>query len=105
MYKRYQVLLPEWLEDYVKYISSKYNLSFSEIIRLELCFSMLTTSEELFEGYKPNISRDDIFELVRKYSEGKMNKQEFKRAISKIYFEARKAVEFMMEKGNKTLLS
>ena len=98
MYKRYQVLLPDWLEDYVKLVSKKYNLSFSEIIRLELCFSMLSTTMEFFKDHKPNISRKDIFEEVSKYSEGKIDKKEFNRTISKIYFETRKAVEHMMEK-------
>lgn len=103
MYKRYQVLLPDWLEDYVKLISSKYNLSFSEIIRLELCYSMLSTTMEFFKDYKPNITRQDIFAEVTKYSEGKIDKQEFNRIISKIYFETRKAVEFMMDKESENL--
>ncbi|MCJ7580424.1 MAG: hypothetical protein MUP98_07800 [Candidatus Aminicenantes bacterium] len=97
MYKRYQVLLPDWLENYFKLISSKYNLSFSEIIRLELCFSMLSTAMEFFKDHQPNISRKDIFEEVRKYSAGKIDKKEFNRLVSKIYFETRKAVEYMME--------
>lgn len=98
MYKRYQVLLPDWLEDYVKLISSRYKLSFSEIIRLELCFSMLVTVMEFYPEYKPNITRADIFQEVREFSEGKIDKEEFSRLISKIYFETRKAVEHMMER-------
>ncbi len=37
MLKRYQVLLPDWLEDYVKLLADKYDLSFSEIIRTIIC--------------------------------------------------------------------
>lgn len=98
MYQRYQVLLPDWLEDYVKLISSRYNLSFSEIIRLELSFSILSTVMEFFKDYKPNISKKDIFEEVTKFAENKINKIEFSSTVSKIYFEARKAVEYMMER-------
>jgi len=100
MYKRYQVLLPDWLEDYIKYISKKYNMSFSEILRLELCFSMLSTAAEFFKEHNANISRQDIFVEVEKYSKGLIDKKEFNKFISKIYFETRKAVEYMFEKGS-----
>ena len=103
MYKRYQVLLPDWLEEYVKQVSTRYGLSFSEIIRLELCFSMLATVMEFFPDYKPNITRKEIFNQVRQFAEGKINKEEFSRVVSKIYFETRKAVEHMM--GEASFLS
>ena len=42
MLKRYQVLLPDWLEDYIKIGVKSYGFSFSELIRLEICLSILT---------------------------------------------------------------
>ena len=45
MLKRYQVLLPDWLEDNIKEIAEIFDLSFSEIIRLELCFAILSSTK------------------------------------------------------------
>ena len=98
MYKRYQVLLPDWLEDYFKYVSSKYGLSFSEIIRLELCFSMLSTAIEFYPEYEAHVTLKEIFDQVRKFTAKEIDRIEFKGIVSKIYFETRKAVEYMMEK-------
>lgn len=43
MLKRYQVLLPDWMEEYIKYLVDKYDLSFSEVIRGEICIAILCT--------------------------------------------------------------
>ena len=37
MLKRYQVLLEDFIADYAKYNAEKYDISFSEAIRLALC--------------------------------------------------------------------
>lgn len=60
MLKRYQVLLPDWLEEHVKFLADKYDLSFSEIIRGEICFSTLSAVMHLFPEYKPGMTPEII---------------------------------------------
>ncbi len=97
MLKRYQVLLPDWLEDNVKLIVEKFNLSFSEVIRAEICTSILATITKQFPEYKPGISHDEVAKLLTDHSKRNMEKEEIHRYLSKIYFEARKAVEYRLE--------
>jgi len=106
MLKRYQVLLPDWLEDYLKWGVDKYQVSFSEIIRLEVCFAVLATITELHPEYKPGIALRDILTTIKFYSEDKISqKQDANSFISKIYFETRKAVEYRFSKIKKTQVS
>lgn len=98
MLKRYQVLLPDWLEENIKLFADKYDLSFSEIIRAEICIAILATVPRQYPEYKPGIIHDEIVKKLRENSEGKMEREEIHRMLSKIYFEARKAVEYRLEK-------
>ena len=65
MLKRYQVLLQGCLEDYIKQLVKKYDLSFSEIIRVELCFSILSSVTKLYPEFKPGIIPREILEMVK----------------------------------------
>ena len=40
MLKRHQILLNDWLVEYIKNCSDRYDISFSEVIRLTLCVEM-----------------------------------------------------------------
>ncbi len=101
MLRRYQVLLPDWLEDYIKFVADRYDLSFSEAIRMELCISILNMIPQVFPEHKPNISGKDISNYVKHNAEQEMEKEEHHRLMSKVYFEARKAVEFRLNKEKK----
>jgi len=46
--KRYQVLLSDWLEDYIKFLSDKYDVSTSELIRIQLCIAILAVRQYHF---------------------------------------------------------
>ncbi|NIO19799.1 MAG: hypothetical protein GTN76_03425 [Candidatus Aenigmarchaeota archaeon] len=98
MLKRYQVLLPEWLEDYHKFLVDKYDLSFSEVLRIALCIEVLTIVPLLYSEYKAGISAEEISNLIKKKLDEKMDQDELHRFASKIYFEARKAVEYRLKK-------
>ncbi len=93
MLKRYQVLLPDWLEDYLKWGVTQTGLSFSEIIRLEICFSVLAMIEELHPDYKPGLSTKDIMSTATSFNKSKLKKEDIKKFASRVYFETRKAIE------------
>ena len=96
MYKRYQVLLQDWLEEYIKFGAEKYKLSISEIIRLQVCFTVIATTCALDPDYKPGWSCEEVLETVKEFAStgvNKYNREELNRLVSKIYFETRKAIE------------
>jgi hypothetical protein len=101
--KRYQVLLPDWLEDYLTILVDRYDLSFSEVIRIALCIEILTIVPLLYPEFKPEIDAKKISKLIERKAENEIDQDEIHRFMSKIYFEARKAVEyrFVQEKKQK----
>lgn len=96
MQKRYQVLIPEWLEDYIKLGVKKFGVSFSELLRLEICLSVISTIKTLYPAYKTTFSVQEVLQAAQRYAKGKVNKEEMDKLISKVYFEARKAIEFRL---------
>jgi hypothetical protein len=92
--KRFQVLLPDWLEDYLTILVDRYDLSFSEVIRIALCIEILTIVPLLFPEYKPEIDAKKISELIEIKTENNIDQDEIHRFMSKIYFESRKAAEY-----------
>ena len=101
MLKRYQVLLPDWMEDNINYYIDKYGLSFSEGIRAELCSAIIATVHLQFPEYKPDTTLEEIIDKLKKIRNRKMKKEEIKQILSKVYFEARKASEYRHSKENK----
>lgn len=98
MLKKYQVLIPEWLEEYIIFLAEKYDLSFSESIRSEVCFSIICTVTHFFPDFKPSLKPQELLELAKERLEKGIEEEEMHRLMSKIYFEARKAVEHRLSK-------
>ena len=103
MLKRYQVLLPDWLGEWVEHLVDTYDLSFSEIIRAEICYSVLAGTANLYPDYKLGLTVQEISKLSKKNAEEEMNRDEMLRTVSKMYFETRKAVEFRLDKERKNI--
>ncbi len=101
MLKRYQVLLPDWMEDNIKYYIDLYGLSFSEGIRAELCSAIIATVQLQFPEYKPDTTLEDIIDKLKRIRNSKIKKEEIKQILSKVYFEARKASEYRHSKEKK----
>lgn len=101
MLKKYQVLLHDWLEEHIKHLAEKYDLSFSEMIRGQICVSTLTAACYLYPEYEPDIPVEEFLEKFKKQEKldkNALTKEDLHRALSKIYFETRKAVEYWQEK-------
>lgn len=97
MLNRYQVLLPDWLEGYVKHLVDLYGLSFSEVIRVQVCLSTLLGLKYFYPEQPIDL---DFKELLRPDLLARMDtlpREDVKRRISKIYFETRKAIEFRLQ--------
>ena len=98
MLKKYQVLLPDWLEEHVKYLAMKYDLSFSEIIRGEICYTTLSAIMHRHPEYTPKLSPDKIMELFQEHEYADSEETEVYRIMTDMYFETRKALEYWKEK-------
>ena len=103
MLKRYQVLLPDWLGEYVEHQVDKYDLSFSEIIRAEICYSILAGIASMYPDYKLGITAQEISKMEEKNTKDRVSRGEMHKILSKIYFETRKAVEFRLAREKKKI--
>ena len=101
MLKRYQVLLPDWLGDYIKSLVDLYDLSFSEIIRTEICMAILNSTASLYPKYKSGITSKEIYRLMKEEAQKNIEREDTHRILSKIYSETRKAIEYRMAKEKK----
>ena len=102
MQKRYQVLIPDWLEEYIKWGVKKYRLSFSELIRLEICQAVISTIQARYPEYKPGYTTQDLLEGIGRFEKGRLSHEDMAKVTSKIYFEARKAIEYRFAKEKAT---
>ncbi|MDD3088869.1 MAG: hypothetical protein PHT95_02860 [Candidatus Omnitrophica bacterium] len=94
MLKRYQVLLNDWLADFVKDMANSHDMSFSECVRLGLCMYYGAMISELYPEYKFEFTAKNVVSRIRKYGNSPMNEEELHKTVSNIYYEARKAMEY-----------
>ncbi len=99
---RYQVLLDDWLADYIKFLTEKFDLSTSSVIRTNICVAILYTTQLLYPEFKHTISEKELRELATKEAKDELEEAELHRILSKVIFEARKAVEFRLAKEKET---
>ena len=97
MSNKFQVVLPDWLEDYLKHMVDRYDLNISEVIRLQICFAVMCMTEKLFPEYEMGITPDALTDLTKVKSDD-LDREQLLRTLSKVYFEARKAVEYRLKK-------
>lgn len=91
MQKRYQVFLDDWLADYVRYLCREYDVSFSEVVRIILSVSAGFMVSGIHKKFEYGLDQLKLFKVAKD-----RNSEEMHKLISKIYFEARKAVEFKL---------
>ncbi len=96
MLKRYQVLLEDWLADYIKHLAEIYDTSFSETIRLTLCAEYLDMAISAYK-YRPGLTKAEIVKALNKSVKKKQAEENRHKIISKLYFEGRKAIEFRLK--------
>jgi len=98
MLERKQLLINDWLVEYINDISEEYDISFSEIVRLSLCLQFIDLIKKIFPSYKPKVANAQLVEFIQQRNKGKLDYELFHRFMSSVYFEARKAIEFRAKK-------
>jgi len=101
MLKRYQVLLENWQADYISGVANRNDLSFSEAVRIFLCEGMVCIISNLHPEYKPNINKKKLGSMAGRATDSTTSQVEKHDFTSKLYFEARKAVEYRSSKIEK----
>ena len=96
MLKRNQVLLFDWQDEYIRFLTKRHDLSFSEVIRLEISLATIATVSKLYPNFKANLTISEIGNAFKGATKKHVEEMEVRNLVSKIYFEARKAAEFRM---------
>ena len=95
MLKRNQVLLNSWIVDHTKAIAKKYDVSFSEVIRLLVCLQACTNIKMLYPEYESKVKLSALSSSISTTNKkGNLDPEELHKLFSNIYFESRKAMEF-----------
>ena len=98
MLKRCQVLLTDWQEEYLKNVAGRYDQSFSEVIRIFLSEGFLYMIPLLHPEFKSGITPKQLADMTRKSGNPNTSLEERHKLVSKLYFEARKTVEYRLSK-------
>ena len=101
MLKRHQVLLEDWVVDHLKKISNKYDISFSEAIRLMLCLQIPKLVKIAYPEVNIKTLDKELVKIIKAVNADKMDIGCLHKVISKIYFNARKAMELWSQEENK----
>jgi len=96
MLRREQILLTDWLSDWFHYCAKRYDLSYSELIRITLCLQVREWISKEYPKYKFNFSEQEMTKEFRKFLKTKRFEEKLHNCFSNLYFEARKAIEFLM---------
>ena len=96
MLLRQQVLLEDWLVEYLKFLSERFDLSFSEVIRIGLCAQFDEMISLAFPKIKSKINKKEFLRRLMLSEKSKESREELLKYISMIYFEARKTIEARM---------
>jgi hypothetical protein len=94
--KRYQVLLSDWIEDYIKYVAKKYDLSSSAVIRIHMALGIIFIRTAADPEYKLNFGDKQFQESSEKAAKGELDEAEAHQLMSRILFEARKVAELRL---------
>ncbi|MFC1576354.1 hypothetical protein ACFL3J_01640 [Candidatus Omnitrophota bacterium] len=99
MLKRHQFLIEDWQEDYLKFISKTYDISYSEALRILFCIAAMQCVKEIHPQYKPtSLTIKKVVQAGIKIKQGKIREEDFHGLISQVYFDARKAIEYRASK-------
>ena len=99
MSKKYQVVLPDWMEEYLEGIAARFDLTISETLRLELSLAFICFVSHYFPEYDGPTFKDLGIPTAKEAPPlENLNGERMHKILSRFYFEARKAVDYHMKK-------
>jgi hypothetical protein len=99
MLKRYQILLNDWQAEHYRLIARKYDVSFSEMIRMALCIDIIKATKIAFPRYRIKVNMKMVEGIIKKKDiANTIGIEKFHQFLSRLYFETRKATELWRAK-------
>jgi hypothetical protein len=99
MSKKFQVVLPDWMEEYLEAVAARYDLTISELLRLELSLAFICFVNHYFPEYKGPTFGDLGIPIAKEApSLEALDREKMHKVLSRFYFEARKASDYHMKK-------
>ncbi len=95
---RYNVLLSDWMDEYFQFLTKKYDMNMSSVIRTYLCMGILNHVERLYPEFESEIQSKAYAQFGKKTTQDKLTGEETYKLLSRVLFEARKAAEFRLAK-------
>ena len=105
MLKRQQVLINDWLIEHLQAIAKKYDISYSEVVRMGVCMHAIRSISRIYSEHNFGQSEEKIAKIIKDFNKtASLDEAKFHKAISDLYFETRKAVEFWNKEEKKKWL-
>lgn len=101
MLKRYQVLLSDWQAEYAKFVAERYDMSFSEVLRMCLSVFAIEAVGLLHPTYKSKFDTRKFVAAAKGLKKESLDAAKMHTYLSQLYFEGRKAVEYRIEHADK----
>ena len=99
MSKKFQVVLPDWMEEYLEALSARYDLTISEILRLELSLAFICFVNHYYPEYDgPTFEDLSIPTAKEAPTLEKIDRERMHKILSRFYFEARKSTDYHIKK-------
>ena len=104
MSKKFQVVLPHWMEEYLEALAARYDLTISELLRLELSLAFICFVNHFFPEYDgPTFEALGIPTAKDAPTLEKLDRERMHKVLSRLYFEARKSIDFHMKNDDLTI--
>ena len=92
----------DWLADGIKSIAKKYDISFSEVLRIALCIQVAESLSRVNPKYKSKKIGKFVDDILKKRNKGEhLDSETLHKFFSDVYFEARKSLESWTEEEAK----
>ncbi len=99
MSKKFQVVLPDWMEEYLEAVAARYDLTISELLRLELSLAFICFVNHYFPEYDGPTFGDLGIPIAKEAPAlENLDRERMHKVLSRFYFEARKSADYHMKK-------
>jgi len=98
MLRRKQVLVSDWLDDFVNYVSKRYDISYSEVIRVSVAYMLTGILAGADSKYEMTVTWEDLAQVLQKSWENEGDLENTRKVISDVYWDAKKILSDRMAK-------
>jgi hypothetical protein len=97
MLRRKQVMISDWLDDFVQYTAQKYDISYSEVLRLGTAYFLADVLSKADPKYKMKVTSKEISKVVYDGLEQCGDVEVTRKLIADIYHESKRILQARIE--------